>query len=121
VPATIKHLGFTSFRDKRIITIDSMVRFGTLAKMRGFVDKLRDYYLPCKARVFLDNLTLKKCITISRQGLKLYGYDIISVEKSVNNKKKLFYHLVSRNEKILKRPTNKKKTLKRKEFIVAFD
>ena len=115
----LKHLGITSFRDKKEITIETMTKHNTLEKMQREVETLREYYFPCKAKLFLDNLNLKKCITIARQLLKLYDYDIVSVERSVNNKKTLFYHLISKSEK--ERIGTKKSKSQRREYIIVFN
>ena len=53
------------------------------------MQQLRQYYLPCKHKTFLDNITNKKLITIARQILKLHQYDLASIEKTINNKKVL--------------------------------
>ena len=37
-------------------------------------EKLEIYYLPCKAKMYLKDLTEKKCITILRQFLKYIDY-----------------------------------------------
>ena len=115
----LKHLGITSFRYKKEITIESMTKHNTLDKMQNEIETLREFYFPCKAKLFLENLNLKKCITITRQLLKLYDYDIISIERSVNNKKTLFYHLINKSEK--ERIKTKKSKSQKKEYIIVFD
>ena len=115
----LKHLGITSYRDKKEITIETMTKNKTLDKISQEIPILREYYLPCKAKLFLENLNLKKCITITRQILKLYEYDILSIERSVNTKKTLFYHLAKKGEK--ERLTTRKSKKHRQEYIIIFD
>ena len=57
-------------------------------------DLLEEYYLPCKKKVYLDNLTLKKCITILRQLVKLYDYILKSNEKYIKGEKIIIYYIV---------------------------
>ena len=66
-------------------------------------NKLKDYYINCKAKKYLTNLTVKKCITILRQILRPYNYKIISIEKYKNGVKYLLYKLknLSKNSSIL--------------------
>ena len=90
-----------------------------MEKIEQMLHILREYYFPCKAKLFLDNLNLKKCITIARQLLKLYDYDILSIERSVNTKKILFYHLAKKDEK--QRITTRKSKKHRREYIIIFD
>jgi hypothetical protein len=113
----IKLLGFTSLKDKKEITIQSMVNSNTLIKMEKQIDKLKEYYLPCKHKLFLENLNLKKCITIARQLLKVYDYDIISTEKTIQTKKILYYKLIKKNDK---EKLSTKKNIK-KEYIIYFN
>ena len=55
----LKHLGISSFRDKKEITIESMTKHKTLEKFESELPTLREYYLPCKAKLFLENINLK--------------------------------------------------------------
>jgi len=75
-------------------------------KLSYFTNNLKGYYLPCKYKKYFYNLDDKKLITILRQLLKIYGYNISSKEKYKNGKKYLMYHL-KKNHEI---PNKKKKT-----------
>ncbi len=68
-----------------------------LNDLRNDFDK---YYLKCKTTRYLDNLTIKKSITILRQFLRVYGYKIVSKEKYSNKSKYLLYHIekIDKNE-----------------------
>ena len=100
--------------------METMTNNNTLEKMQREIPILKEFYLPCKSKLFLDNLNLKKCITITRQILKLYDYDIVSVERSVNTKKTLFYHLASKTEKE-RMSTKKTSQPQRREYIIVFN
>lgn len=52
---------------------------------------LINYYLPCKTKIYLEDMTIKKCITILRQLMKLYNYSVISSEHYNNSKKYIVY------------------------------
>ena len=52
-------------------------------------DTLSNYYLPCKSKVYLNEITNKKCITIFRQFIKVHGYTLISKERYINRKKNM--------------------------------
>lgn len=46
-----------------------LAKFGTVAKLPPVIDELRNYYLPCKAKVYLDGMDERKSITLLRQVL----------------------------------------------------
>lgn len=90
-------------------------------KMERLRPLLVKYYLPCKARTYLNDLNEKNVITILRQIVRLYGYSISSREKYIKGDKFIIYQLI---------PTEKRKyqpitvsTFKQdeKSCVVTFD
>ena len=75
---------------------------------------LEEYYLPCKRKVYLEDLTLKKCITILRQLVKLYDYLLKSNEKYIKGEKIIIYYIVPVS---MKNPNNKIE----KNCVISFD
>lgn len=61
-----------------------------LTKLKPYLEK---YYIPCKARTYLNNLTEKNVITILRQILKHLGYTVFSKEKYMRGNKFIIYHI----------------------------
>jgi len=82
-----------------------------IEKIDEYIVLLKEYYLKCKHKKYLENLNEKKLITLFRQILRPYDYTITSIEKYDNNKKYLLYIL----EK------NKSNTLKKIDSIINFD
>lgn len=58
-----------------------------------FKNNLMRCYLPCKYRKHFIEVDDKKLVTIIRQMIKIYGYNIVSSEKYSNGKKFLSYRL----------------------------
>ena len=58
-------------------------------------DELLKYYFDCKAKIYLNLDSVKKCITVLRQLLKIYDYKLQSKEKYLNKRKILVYHIKS--------------------------
>ena len=58
------------------------------------INLLDDYYLNCKKKIYLHNISDKKCITILRQLLKLYNYSLKSNEKYCNSTKYIVYSII---------------------------
>ena len=79
-------------------------KLGTLHKLKANIPILKQYYYPCKARLFLneENLTLRRAITILRQIISINGLALEVREKFVKKTKILIYTVVSeqRDKKI---------------------
>jgi hypothetical protein len=64
-----------------------------IEKINEFIILLKDYYLKCKHKKYLENLNEKKIITLFRQILRPYDYSITTYEKYDNGEKYLLYIL----------------------------
>ena len=81
-------------------------KYNTLEKIIGMKVTLEEYYIPCKARYYLNDLTYKNIITILRQLLRTHNYKVESKEKYIQGKKHLFYQVVPLQAPV-KTPTKK--------------
>ena len=63
-----------------------------------------EYYLPCKSKIYFSDIVAKKIITILRQCLKLYNYNINYKEQYIKERKKKIqvYKIVNNNTKVNK-------------------
>ena len=86
--------GIQSIDDNHSFTKNNLVDLNTVNNVTEIVSDLEKYYLPCKAKKYLTDLTEKKCITILRQFLKIHNHTLNSKEKYVQGKKKLFYQVI---------------------------
>ena len=107
VEKVLNIFGLSNFDDTKNFTKKDLENIDTLNNILSIKDLLEEYYLPCKKKVYLDNLTLKKCITILRQLVKLYDYTLKSNEKYIKGEKIIIYYVVpismkSQNNKIEK-------------------
>ena len=112
----LKTFGLTSLTDTKFFTKKTMIEMNTIDKLNKIKDDLYQYYLPCKAKVYIENIKLKKSITILRQFLKVHNYTLISKEKYIENEKMSVYRLIELDEKIIKK-TNKP----RKKITISFE
>lgn len=102
--------------DKNSFNKLNMKELETVKKVDEYKGELRKYYIPCKARVYLDVIDEKKCITILRQFIKTHGYTLVSSDKSINGNKIKLYRLIEiDNSKQLK------KSPSQGEILVSFD
>lgn len=83
--------GIQFFGENITFTKEHLVKINTLDKVNSMVEELRQYYIPCKARLYLEDLTVPKCITILRQILKLHMCYIMSIQKMKFGIKSVYY------------------------------
>lgn len=98
--------GLNDLNDKRTFCKYDIIQNNTVFKLNSMRSILETYYLPCKAKVYLEDIDEKRAITILKQILRLHGYYLNSKEKNFNNRKIIFYQLI--NEKDKQRSNNMK-------------
>jgi hypothetical protein len=87
--------GLSGFQDRRMFSKFDMENFGTVHRMSAMVSELTHFYMPCKARTYLlDTPNTKKCVTILKQIIRLYGFTLMSRERNVHGKKVIFYQVM---------------------------
>lgn len=66
----------------------------TIEKIQKLKPKLEEYYIPCKAKIYLNNkITTRTIMTILRQFLKNDGYYINYWETYVDGVKTTYYQI----------------------------
>lgn len=95
----LKCFGLTSFDDKKTFCKLDLVRIKIVEKLKPHIDELRAFYLPCKAKVYLDNMDERKAITVLKQVLRLHDVYLKSKEKNFHNRKVMFYTLIREKDR----------------------
>lgn len=90
--------GLKSINDETPFSKQDLTNNNTVFYMNELKDILLQYYLPCKAKIYLDELDESKCITILRQLLKLFQINLISKQKYIHNKKSTIYFITKSTE-----------------------
>ena len=72
-----------------------------IEKIIKLKDKLLIYYIPCKAKMYLENINEKRCITILRQFLKYIEYNLMMKEKYINGVKNYRYFIICDKKKTI--------------------
>lgn len=96
----VKSLGFSGLMDKHGITRNDMEMYNIQALFRDITDELAEIYKPNKFNQFCTSLTVKSCITITRQLLKTIGYELVGKEIMLNNKKTVLYKIMTYDERV---------------------
>ena len=91
--------GLESLEDTKVFTKKELKEIDTVEEMKKVVPNLQEYYLPCKRKKYLSDLTHKKAVTILRQFIKCYDYVLYSKEKYIQGEKYLTYQLMSADKK----------------------
>ena len=73
-----------------------------ISKIEFYIPDLKKYYLKCKHNKYLENLTDKKFITLLRQILRIYNFNLRSIEKYNNGEKYLLY-IIDKKKNLLKK------------------
>ena len=107
--------GIKDFYDNHYFTVKNLESLNTLENIKKLCEKLKEYYIPCKAKVYLKNIDLKRCIVILRQFLKCHNFTLYSKEKYFKKVKHTTYRIILNNEGI---STPDKKS---DSIIVSFD
>lgn len=81
--------GLKGFNDTNMFCKDTI----NIEKIDNMLEEMRQYYLPCKAKIYLCRGRALSHITVLRQIVRLFGKTLKSVQKYVNKKKITFYYL----------------------------
>lgn len=89
----LKCYGIQGLSDNHEFNKGDLVELNTVDKLNDLIPELILYYLPCKARIYLNDITEKRAITILAQFLKLFEYRLFREEKIINKRKIIFYRI----------------------------
>jgi len=115
----INGFGLKNLNDKKEFCYLDMDNLNTLNVFHTLENELRKYYLPCKQKIYLNDINLltnKEAITILRQLLKIHDYDLNSREKFIKGIKYSVYKIITKQDKIFNIKKNKNK-----EIVIVFD
>jgi hypothetical protein len=115
----INKIGLKDINDNSEFTILDLNSHNSATNIRQFIDEIKECYIPCKRNKYVSEITNKTVITILRQFLKMYEYDLISREKYINGIKYLIYKIITKKDKELSKKN--KKYINKKEITIVFD
>lgn len=115
----IQKFGLKDINDTTEFTILDMDRHNTVVSIKAIENDIKDCYIPCKRVKYANTITNKTCITILRQFIKMYDYDLFSKEKYINNVKYLVYKIITKKDKDFSKIN--KKYINKKEITIVFD
>ena len=92
--------GIKDFTDTHYFTKRDLESLDIVNKLNEIKDKLDEYYIPCKSKTYLNEITLKRSVVILRQFLKCHDYNIHSKEKFIKGIKYTTYRVVPQTDGI---------------------
>jgi hypothetical protein len=99
ITKVVETFGFRSLSDRRCFSRTDLVKLKTVQRITELKPELEQYYLPCKARTYLNDLNEKNVVTILRQLIKTQGFTICSREKYCKGDKFIIYNLCPIDQK----------------------
>lgn len=107
--------GISGFEDNTEFSRKDLEMRQCVKKLQDLIPELILYYVPCKAKVYLNNINEKRAITILSQFLRMYGYELYRKERIIDKKKCVMYRPCKKCDKTINIDDNKKYT------TVSFD
>ena len=98
----LEAFALNGLEDTRKFTVLDLERQKTVEKITAMRSTLVEYYLPCKAEIYLKIITTRSCLTILRQVVKLHQYVLHSKQIYIMRKKITHYYIESINSKVNK-------------------
>ena len=90
--------GFKDFQDKRCICKKYFKKMKTIDQINLLIPEIKKYYLPCKAKTYLNIINNNSAMTILRQLIRPYKYVLIAREKYINGEKLINYTLNNKSK-----------------------
>jgi len=94
----VRCFGLSDMNDNSLFCKHDLMKHNTVDKIVSMKDELELFYLPCKSKYYLSNVDHKKCITILRQHLRLFGLKLHTQQKYLQSKKLTFYNIAKQNK-----------------------
>ena len=94
----LNSFGLSNIHDTKEFNKSDLIANNTATKLIELIPDLALYYLPCKANIYLTNITIKRSITILSQHLRLYDYRLSRDERIVDGKKDIFYRIIKEKD-----------------------
>tara|TARA_Y100000389_G_C17450600_1_gene514505 strand:- start:1703 stop:2101 length:399 start_codon:yes stop_codon:yes gene_type:complete len=112
----INTFGLKSLEDTTNFSKKDLEILNTVDKLYELKPELENYYIQCKARTYLNDITPKNSITILRQLLRIFDRTVSSREKYIRGSKFVIYQVIPKDYKKY-RPV----TIESNNYLINFD
>jgi len=104
----------SDLNESKQFTKHDIRKFNTIEKINEIIPDLMIYYYPHKIRMHLSHVTERNCITILSHFLAEFNYKLNRREAVTNQKKLIYYNIISQD------PLEKKIKINNKGVMVTF-
>ena len=116
IKKVISFFGIKDLNNEESFTYSDMEKLNTVMNLKNIKTELLEFYLTCKAKIYLNKWDNKSCVTICRQLLKSINYNLIRKEYCKNGKKYPVYTIYHKNNAKLIKSMEKNK-----KIVITFD
>lgn len=92
--------GIKDIDDTHFFTKNNLIDLNTIENLNDNKELLSQYYIPCKFKIYFNDINLKRSIVILRQLLKVHNYTLLSKEKNKKGIKESIYQVIPLNNEI---------------------
>ena len=92
--------GIKDIDDTHFFTKNNLIDLNTIENLNDNKELLSQYYIPCKFKIYFNDINLKRSIVILRQLLKVHKYTLLSKEKNKKGIKESIYQVIPLNNEI---------------------
>jgi hypothetical protein len=89
----LKCYGLKGFDDYSEFCKLDLLEMETVQKLEDMLPEIILYYLPCKAKIYLNDITESRTVTILCQFLRLFDYELTRKERISNGNKVIYYKM----------------------------
>lgn len=116
VTKVLNAFGLKSLDDTTNFSKKDLEILNTVEILYELKTELEKYYIQCKARTYLNDITPKNSITILRQLLRIFDRTVSSREKYIRGSKFVIYQVIPKDYKKY-RPV----TIESNNYLINFD
>jgi len=92
--------GIKDIDDTHFFTKNNLIDLNTIENLNNNKELLSQYYIPCKFKIYFNDINLKRSIVILRQLLKVHNCTLLSKEKNKKGIKESIYQVIPLNNEI---------------------
>ena len=91
----VRSFGLSGLGDSSWFSNDTMEKHNTVQRVNSYIaSDLEQLYLKCKARSYLHNIDERGALTILRQILRVYNYNVIPQSKCKKGRRFFQYRII---------------------------
>ena len=108
----LQSFGISDLDENIHFTNEDLNKLNTCSKILDLSNRLKEYYIPCKSKLYLNKIDNKRAITILKQFLKVHEYSIVNKYKTIDGVRHKYFIIHKNSEKVI---------VPKKKILISFD